>query len=72
MDSRDQSLEGGVMLEARRMLYNPLLSYIAIKVAIRFLAFSSYIKLSIPNIIVLKDPKGIRGIKGAVTPGVGG
>ena len=54
------------------MLYNPLLSYIAIKVAIRFLAFSFYIKLSIPNIIVLEDLKGIQGIKGVVTLGVEG
>ena len=58
------------MLKARRMLYNPLLSYIAIKVVIRFLALSFYIKLSIPNIIVLKDLKGIQGIKGVVTLGV--
>ena len=60
------------MSRARRISYDPSLSYIAIKVAIRFLAFSFYIKLSIPDIIVLKDPKGIRGIKGAVTLGVGG
>ena len=60
------------MSGARRILYNPPLSYIVIKVVIRFLAFSFYIKLSIPNIIVLKDLKGIQGIKGAVTLGVGG
>ena len=60
------------MSGARRMSYDPPLSYIAIKVAIRFSAFSFYIKLSIPNVIVPKDPKGIRGIKGAVTLGVGG
>ena len=60
------------MLEARRILYNPPLSYIAIKVVIRFLAFSFYVKLSIPDIIILKDPKGIQGIKGAVTLGVEG
>ena len=60
------------MLEAKRILYNPLLSYIVIKVVIRFLAFSFYVKLSIPNIIVLKDLKGIQGIKKAVTLGVKG
>ena len=60
------------MSRARRMLHDPPLSCIAIKVAIRFTAFSFYVKLSIPDIIVLKDPKGIRGIKGAVTLGVGG
>ena len=54
------------------MSHDPSLSYVAIEVAIRFSAFSFYVKLSIPDIIVLKDPKGIRGIKGAVTPGVGG
>ena len=60
------------MSGARRMSHDPPLSCVAIKVAIRFSAFSSYVKLSIPDIIVLKDPKGIQGIKGAVTPGVGG
>ena len=54
------------------MLHDPPLSYVAIKVAIRFLAFSFYVKLSIPDIIVLKDLKGIQGIKRVVTLGVKG